>query len=620
MGNFLESCESEIRYCNKKNNNSNNNNNGNNNGVDKIEYEETYEEEEEYEEEPKLLDTITKESKKAFNLPSDIINMKVKANQIIQHKANPWSIYQELEEIGSGTFGKVIKVCLKTNPEIIRAMKIIKKDRLIKGFDDEKLNNEILILKNLDHPNIMKLYEFFDDGKHYYMITEYCDQDDLYAKLNKLYCMNQIVVKFLMGQILNAVSYLHSKGVFHGDIKLENIMLYSTTKNTKQRFTMINRRLSKSEELQREINDSFRINKISKASSFIVDEMLNYEIKLIDFGCSKIFSKRGERKSGIIGTSIYCSPEVVDDLYDEKSDEWSCGVLMYILLCGEPPFDGETEEEIFKKIKKCEYNFDKEQFKYVSQNCIDLIKKFLEPNIKRRIKATEALRHPFFSETFNPDTALTRNKDLSLIDKITEVRRPYSKFHEAVTSYMCTNYISKDEEKKLRAFFRYIDYDKKNYLTKEKIERRLQENGKLLTDEKIQNIIKVFDFDENGVIEYQEYLIGLCDKILLFSENNLKRFFELIDEDKKGYLTSKDIQFFSFQYKMVNEEAIKEYLKQFGMKIDNKLYFDDFAYIMQNNCSLDKNENDKNLKKDNQLNFDHGNIYEDGKESNEEND
>jgi hypothetical protein len=107
---------------------------------------------------------------------------------------------------------------------------------------------------------------------------------------------------------------------------------------------------------------------------------------------------------------------------------------------------------------------------------------------------------------------------------------------------------------------------------------------------------------------------------LLFSENNLKRFFELIDEDKKGYLNSKDIQFFSFQYKMVNEEAIKEYLKQFGMKIDDKLYFDDFAYIMQNNCSLDKNENDKNLKKDNQLNFDQGNIYEDEKESNEEND
>ena len=77
---------------------------------------------------------------------------------------------------------------------------------------------------------------------------------------------------------------------------------------------------------------------MSQKSDELVKEMLNYEIKLIDFGCSKILTKKGERKSGIIGTSMYCSPEVVDDLYDEKCDEWSCGVLMYILLCGEPPF------------------------------------------------------------------------------------------------------------------------------------------------------------------------------------------------------------------------------------------------------------------------------------------
>ena len=162
--------------------------------------------------------------------------------------------------------------------------------------------------------------------------------------------------------------------------------------------------------------------------------MLNYEIKLIDFGCSKIFSKRGEKKSGIIGTSIYCSPEVIDNLYDEKCDEWACGVLMYILLCGQPPFNGKTEEEIFKKIKKCDYNFSPEPFKNVSENCIDLIKKLLQPNKNKRIKAIDALRHPFFTETFNPDKALTQNKDLSLIEKLSEIKRPHSKFHESVIS------------------------------------------------------------------------------------------------------------------------------------------------------------------------------------------
>ena len=610
MGTMLQSCTCKMDCCSKEKNRLDS----------RAEYEDM-QEEEEYDDEQQFVGAVKQYSNRLFRLPSDIINMKVRANQVIQHKTNPWSLYLELEDIGFGTYGKVKKACLLSNPEIIRAIKIISKERLMNGIDEEKLSNEILILKNLDHPNIMKLFEFFDDEEYYYMVTEYCDQNDLYQKMTKVYCMNEIVVKFLMGQIFSAVAYLHSKGVFHGDIKLENIMLYSTSKYSKQRFTMINKQLNKSIDLQNEINNYFRTKQNNQNSINIIDEMLNYEIKLIDFGCSKIFTRKGERKSGIIGTTMYCSPEVIDDLYDEKCDEWSCGVLMYILLSGEPPFEGDTEEEIFRKIKKCEYNFNKEQFKFVSKNCIDLIKKLLEPKINRRIRAIDALRHPFFTETFNIDTVLTQNKDLSLMGKISEIKKPYSKFHEVVTSYMCSNYISKDEEKKLRAVFRYIDYDRKNYLTKEKIEKRLKENGQLVTEDKIKYILNAFDFDENGMIEYQEYINGLCDKTLLFSENNLKKLFELIDEGNKGYLDSKDIKYFAFQDKMVNDEAFKEYLKQFGMKIDDKLDFDNFMYIIQNNCSLDPKDkyNDNIKEKDNTLLHNDENIYEEDFNDNKDN-
>ena len=139
-------------------------------------------EEEEYDSGLGFQGIITKETKKTFSLPSDVINMKVKANPIIQHKTDPWSLYKEIDEIGFGTYGVVKKVCLKDNPDIVRALKIIPKDRLIQGFDDEKLSDEILILKNLAHPNIMKLYEFFVDENNFYMVSEYCDQGDLYGK------------------------------------------------------------------------------------------------------------------------------------------------------------------------------------------------------------------------------------------------------------------------------------------------------------------------------------------------------------------------------------------------------------------------------------------------------
>ena len=318
--------------------------------------------------------------------------------------------------------------------------------------------------------------------------------------------------------------------------------------------------------------------------------MLNYEIKLIDFGCSKIFSKRGERKSGIIGTSIYCSPEVIDDLYYEKCDEWTCGVLMYLLLCGEPPFQGDTEEEIFKKVKKGKVSFSHPEFKKVSENCKNLIKKLLQPKISRRIRAQNALKHPFFTESFYPDAVLTQNKDSTIIEKISSITIPHSQFQSLILSYMCSNYISKDEEKKLREVFRFID-DGKSVLTKEKIEKALKENGNLINVENIKQIFEVLDIDKNGVIEYQEYFQGLCNKNYLFNEFNLKQVFVNIDTHNKGYLTSEDIINFAFPGKTVNNEAVKEYIKQFGMNIDDKIYFDDFVYIIQNNCSLNFHEN-----------------------------
>jgi len=609
--NILKSCECKIDCCDKYKIDRTDN-------YTKDDDEEEEEDEEDFIDEEDQLEIIKRETKKNFVFKSDIRNMKVRANLIIQHKTDPWSLYKELKDLGNGSYGVVKKVCLKTNPDTIRAMKIIPKENLMKGYDNEKLLDEIIILKNLDHPNIMKLYEFFEDKDHYYMISEYCDQGDLLDKLNKINWMNQIVVKFLMEQILNAVAYLHSKGVFHGDIKLENIMLYTTTKSAKERFTLINKQLSHDQDLQIEINNSYStFNEKRQPSSKtikLVEDMLNYEIKLIDFGCSKIFTKRGERKSGIIGTSYYCSPEVIDDLYDEKCDEWSCGVLMYILLCGEPPFQGETEEEIFKKVKRCEYGFSQPQFDNVSKNCKDLIKKLLQPKKQRRIKAIDALKHPFFTESFNPEEALRQNKDNGIINQLYDLKIPQSKFHRAIISYMCSNYLSKDEEKKLRAVFRYIDEDGKSFLTKAKIEKALKENGKLCTNEKIKYILDALDVDKNGVIEYQEYIQGLCDKESLYSETNLKNTFNIIDNGEKGYLTSEDIKSFAFPNKTVNDEAITEYLKQFGMKIDDKLNFDNFVYIIQNNCSLNQDETENNSEihdKENKLNFDDESLYTD---------
>ena len=515
--------------------------------------------------------------------PRISIDFPVRLKNIFkEHFTDPWKTYKELSTLGEGSFGIVKKVCLINHEETVRAMKIISKKNIYEDDNGKKLVDEISILKSLEHPNIMKIYECFEDKENVYIISEYCDEGDLLSKMEKLHSLNEIVVKFLMGQILNAVAYLHSNQVFHGDIKLENVMLYKASNGRGRSMSRINRDLKKDKKLQKDINSSFNAKtfKSKKSFNYIID-MYDYEIKLIDFGCCKYLAKKRDTKlSGIVGTSIYCSPEVIDDLYDEKSDEWSCGVLMYILLCGKPPFEGNGEEEIFYKIKKGKYDFDKPEFKNVSPNCKKLIKRLLETNPKKRIRAIEALHHEFFKENYNP-SAMNQDVDKKDLERLLTIEKLPSKFHELIDAYLCYNFISKEEEKKLTKLFRYLDHKEQNRLIKSDFEIAFKDNNIEFTEEDINRIINAIDSDGNHSIEYQEFLRAMCDKESLHTDENLKSVFESIDEDKKGNINVEDIKNFIFKKKEIGDEQFLNYLNKIGMNLSSKLEYDDFVEIIR---------------------------------------
>ena len=159
----------------------------------------------------------------------------------MQRHQSPWDFYEELEESCVGNYGVVKKVHLIKNPVIIRAMKIIPEENVFQG-ERPSLIDEIKILKNLKHSNIMKVYESFVDNNNYYIVSELCDQGHLLSKMEKLEIMDQIVVKFLMDQILNAI--------------LENVLLYKVSKRGGRRFTSINEDFNEDEALREDINQS----------------------------------------------------------------------------------------------------------------------------------------------------------------------------------------------------------------------------------------------------------------------------------------------------------------------------------------------------------------------------
>ena len=157
----------------------------------------------------------------------ELSNLPISTKNIVRRVlGNPFDNYSLIKKLGNGTFGQVYKVCHKKTGNI-RAMKIIPKNNLRSGFADKDIIREINIMKNLDHPHIIKIYEFYRDQNNYYLINEFCTEGDLSEKLIKLKHLPEPIVKILMAQIFSAVLYLNNSGIIHGDLKLENILVDS---------------------------------------------------------------------------------------------------------------------------------------------------------------------------------------------------------------------------------------------------------------------------------------------------------------------------------------------------------------------------------------------------------
>jgi calcium-dependent protein kinase len=233
-----------------------------------------------------------------------------------------------------------------------RAIKVINKRNIKSSELRNKFINEISVLKMIDHPNIIKLYEFFEDDSNYYLVTDYLSGGELLDYILKNKVLSEKITAKYIKQALESVAYLHSKNIVHRDIKLENLMLESNEPNAL--------------------------------------------LKLIDFGTSIISSPFKKLKT-YKGTISYLSPEVFENKYNEKCDLWSIGVIMYILLSGKMPFGGRDEGEIIRCITKGSYNMKGREWVKISPHGTNLLKKLLNPNPKLRISASAALSHPWFA-------------------------------------------------------------------------------------------------------------------------------------------------------------------------------------------------------------------------------
>ena len=457
-----------------------------------------------------------------------------------ERNIDPLTLYDELNMLGEGAYGKVVKVRHKVS-KVLRAMKIINKDKMSLGSEEEEaLINEINVVKSLDHPNIMKVYEFFNKDNSLYIISELLSGGELLDKINEAGSLNEDVSSFLMKQIFSAVDFCHQKGIIHRDLKPENILIESEEEANKEFFT----------------------------------------VKIIDFGTSGKL-KSGEMFKLNVGTPLYISPEVLKNNYNEKCDMWSCGVIMYMMLSGQPPFKGDNDEEIYQSIKEGKYNFDDEKWDEISGDAKDLIKNLLIKDMNKRFSAKKALSHPWI-------TKHRRNKTLDK-NKLNEVvvnLKNYSaklKLQQLTLAYIVHNLTSKEDCDFLREVFIIFDESGSGKLTKDQLIKGL---NIVLSEEEsekeVNRLMNIIDVDGNGFIEYEEFLRAGLNKAKIITNENLETSFKLYDINKRGKINSKELGMVLGQGDdNIKEEVWQELIDEADIDKDGEINFNDFKTIME---------------------------------------
>ena len=486
--------------------------------------------------------TLIEKSKLGQKLIAAEMNVQVKQETlIIQEKGNPSKKYKPTKILGSGSFGSVYEA-KNTIFQNTVAMKVIKKDPN-NEIDEQEIKNEIDILKKLSHPNIVKIYEFYISNSHYYIITEFCKEGELFSYIKNKYSERQLAVLFY--QVFSGLWYLHDNKILHRDIKLENIMISKKEKDNES-----------GEEL--------------------------FWVKIIDFGTAKIFEKNKKEKD-VVGSSYYIAPEVLKQNYNEKCDTWSVGVILYMMLVGRAPFDGKDDEEIISKINSGEYNSKEPRLLKHSPEVRDLVSKLLQKDLSRRYSAKEALGHTWF-EKYGGRSLFSNFKREEIEPYINNLINYSfnSKIQQLVIAFLVHNLPNDESSINVLKLFRYFNKSGNCKLTKEELMNGLYDyKDKNEVNNVVDHLFALLDGDNNGYIEFEEFLRACVDKKTILTSTYLKYAFKFLDKEKTGTLnTEKIIKAFVLKSNKILEAVFNNTLNSVDRDGDGIINFEEFQELM----------------------------------------
>lgn len=424
--------------------------------------------------------------------------------------------------LGEGATSQV-KLCLHLPSRTHRVAKIISKSIMP---NKNEVFEQVNILKNLDHPNLPRIFDLFEDKANYYIISEYYKGGSLVERLRKFGKFSETQAAEIMIQILEGLNYLHLNGIVHRDIKLANVLL---------------------------------INKHSLA------------LKIIDFDMAVFLNQK--KCQGTFGTQIYMAPEVGSGNYNQKCDLWSCGIILYVLLTGFSPFV--AREKDFSTIKKILNSKIQTKLKNASLELKDLLLKLLEPNFNERISAFQACNHSWFNKHIS---RISPGEINSVLSRLKSFKRT-SKLKEIFQTLIVTKLIHPDDYKTEQKVFEAIDTDNNGTISRQELIKMFYKIGYSLEDSIKHSDVVIEEVAEkvSSDLTFTNF-IRASIPTTHFSHDCASTAFREFDLNGNGKIEVNEIVKYFCSTNTIEETLVSQIIKQAG--ITQELNLEDFLNLM----------------------------------------
>ena len=472
-----------------------------------------------------LKEHSTSDNKRSVTKRRSSVKINLRQKVSLTH-GHLYEHYEIGDQLGEGSFG-----CVRRGVQIATGVDVAIKS-ILKPFAQRDDNTnaiiEVEVLRSLDHPNILRINELVEDSRYYHMITELCTGGELFEKILKNRSFSESTAAIYMHQLLSGLSFCHSHKILHRDIKPENLLLQT--------------------------------------------DSLDSPLKIIDFGVSNLNYSEDMINVKQYTSIYYRAPEQFKGMCNEKSDLWSCGVIMYLMLSGYLPFKGKNEREMSVSASTHELMFPESEWSKISDEAKDLLRHMLEKESEVRWSAKKAFKHNWVQNghsqyLYNSSFTHTGLENLSKF-------RSNIKIRHAALEFIISHFTHTTEIYELQQAFMAMDYNGDGRLTTEELTVAclLMNYSK----NEVQNIINECDANMNGYLDYTEFLTAASNWKKIMTKGKLKATFDQFDLDKDGYISILELKELLSNNHTVEQEVWEEIFNEVDSNHDGRIDMEEF--------------------------------------------